>query len=107
MEEIIHDFLERNYYMELSTYSSYFIKDKHSNEKIDLKSLESKLCIIFGYDLDDRNEMLGVFSNWSRKKVSDIHKKINHIKYELYSSGQSDIIPIEEMNAKMKDYEFK
>lgn len=106
MEELIHKFLIDNYFFELSTFSSFYLKEIQSNNKLNFKELKDKLCIIFGYDFDTDNELVDVYTKWSTKEISDIHRKINHIKYQLFSSGKSDVVSVEEMNQLIKEFKL-
>lgn len=96
MEEIIIEYLNENYSIILSTFSSfkYITKTSISTSS---SVLISDTCIIFGTGKRD-DFVEGVINKWSKEKITKISTRINHIKYQYYTKYGRDITSVDEMN---------
>jgi len=106
MKEIIHKFLTDNFYMDLSTFSSYCLKESGNHNSIYLKLIYNKLGKIFGYE-PDSDELIDIVSEWNTQQIAILTRKINHIKYRLYSDTGSDKVELDEMCKLIKEFEFE
>lgn len=99
MEEIILEYLNNNYNVILSTFSSFKYITNNSDSMSGSK-LISDVCIIFGSS--SRDEYIeGIINKWSKDKITNLSTKINNIKYKYYCENGRDITSVDEMNKKI------
>lgn len=101
MEEIILEYLNENYNIILSTFSSFKYITKTSCS-IGSSVLISDVCIIFGSGKKDKF-VEEVINKWSKDTIAKISTKINHIKYQYYTTYGRDITSVDEMNRMIID----
>ena len=101
MEEIIIEYLNENYNVILSTFSSFKYITKTS-DSIGSSVLISDVCIIFGSSKKDEY-IEGVIKKWSKDMITNLSTKINNIKYQYYKTYGRDISCVDEMNRIIND----
>lgn len=81
MEKIIIKHLDSQYMFTLSTIHSYKVIDRHTHEKIFIKTLLIDLQTIFGINSE---ELSDIWDIWCEKKIVELNNRITEIRYELY-----------------------
>ena len=96
MEHIILDYLNKNYRFTLSTYNSYFIRDRVNESNIKLADAIISLKDIFSVD-DDM--LMSLIDKWCDQQIILLNNRIVHIREELYKKGVDIEISVDQMNS--------
>jgi hypothetical protein len=102
MEDIVLKYLNKNYRFTLSTYSSYFLKDRVDDKNVHLKDVLSLLKETFTMD---ETEMMNIFGKWSENQEVLINNRIVEIKERLYAMGVTIELSVDQMNTIIEDEE--
>ena len=101
MEEIVLEYLDKNYNIILSTFSSFKYISKDSTS-IGSSTLIGDVCIVFGSGR--RDEFIeSIINKWSKDMITKLSTKINNIKYQYYTKYGKDITSVDEMNKMILD----
>jgi hypothetical protein len=87
MEELILNYLEKNYTFNLSTLSSYQLKDKVNGNHIYLTELFSNIYLIFGIT---SVEFESIWDKWANEKIIELNNRIVEIQYILYETNGNE-----------------
>ena len=96
MEHIILDYLNKNYRFTLSTYNSYFVRDRVNESNIRLADAIISLKDIFSVD-DDM--LMSLIDKWCDQQIILLNNRIVHIREELYKKGVDIEISVDQMNS--------
>jgi hypothetical protein len=96
VEHIILDYLNKNYRFTLSTYNSYFIRDRVNESNIKLADAIISLKDIFSVD-DDM--LMSLIDKWCDQQIILLNNRIVHIREELYKKGVDIEISVDQMNS--------
>ncbi len=102
MEDIVLKHLNKNYRFTLSTYSSYFLKDRVNNANVHLKNVLALLKETFTMD---ETELMNIFGKWSESQEVLINNRIVEIKERLYAMGVTIELSVDQMNTIIEDEE--
>ncbi len=95
-------YLNKNYRFTLSTYSSYFLKDRVYDKNVYLKDVLSLLKETFTMD---ETELMNIFGKWSESQEILINNRIVEIKERLYAMGVTIELSVDQMNTIIEDEE--
>ena len=96
MKEIVLKYLDYNYKFTLSTYVSYKLRERLSNDDVSLKEVLNQLDIIFSLS---EEELRTVFEIWCDKKSIEINNLIVDMQDKLYQlTGKTIQVSPEQMN---------
>lgn len=104
MEHIILDYLNKNYRFTLSTYNSYFIRDRVNESNIKLADAIISLKDIFSVD-DDM--LMSLIDKWCDQQIILLNNRIVHIREELYKKGVDIEISVDQMNSMLLETDEK
>ena len=104
MEHIILDYLNKNYRFTLSTYNSYFIRDRVNESNIRLADAIISLKDIFSVD-DDM--LMSLIDKWCDQQIILLNNRIVHIREELYKKGVDIEISVDQMNSMLLETDEK
>ncbi len=96
MEELVLEYLNYNYDIILSSFTSYKYISRVS-ENIVSNTLLRDTSLIFGSGVKDE-EIEAIINGWTKYKIGLLSVKINNIKYQYYSKFGIDIKDVNEMN---------
>ncbi len=96
MEELVLEYLNYNYDIILSSFSSYKYTSRVSVD-ISSTTVIRDTCQIFGTGAKDE-EIEAIINGWAKYKIGLLLVKINNIKYQYYSKFGFDIKDVNEMN---------
>jgi hypothetical protein len=96
VEHIILDYLNKNYRFTLSTYNSYFVRDRVNESNIRLADAIISLKDIFSVD-DDM--LMSLIDKWCDQQIILLNNRIVHIREELYKKGVDIEISVDQMNS--------
>jgi hypothetical protein len=100
LEEIILKYQNKNYRFTLSTYSSYFLKDRVDNKNIHLRDVLELLKHSFTMD---ETELMNIFGKWTNQQETLINNRIVEIKERLYAMGVTVELTVDQMNTIIED----
>lgn len=95
-------YLNKNYRFTLSTYSSYFLKDRVDDRNVHLKDVLSLLKETFTMD---ESQLMDIFGKWSENQEILINNRIVEIKERLYAMGVTIELSVDQMNTIIEDEE--
>ena len=104
MEHIILDYLNKNYRFTLSTYNSYFVRDRVNESNIKLADAIISLKDIFSVD-DDM--LMSLIDKWCDQQIILLNNRIVHIREELYKKGVDIEISVDQMNSMLLETDEK
>lgn len=104
MEHIILDYLNKNYRFTLSTYNSYFVRDRVNESNIRLADAIISLKDIFSVD-DDM--LMSLIDKWCDQQIILLNNRIVHIREELYKKGVDIEISVDQMNSMLLETDEK
>lgn len=96
MEHIILNYLNKNYRFTLSTYSSYFVRDRINDSNVKLVELSKDLREIF---LIDDDTLIPLLDKWCEQQITLLNNRVVQIQEELYKKGISVEIVVDQMNS--------
>jgi hypothetical protein len=102
MEDIVLKYLNKNYRFTLSTYSSYFLKDRVNDANVHLKDVLILLKETFTMD---ETQLMDIFGKWSESQEILINNRIVEIKERLYAMGVTIELSVDQMNTIIEDEE--
>lgn len=102
MEDIILKYLNKNYRFTLSTYSSYFLKDRVNDANVHLKDVLALLKETFTMD---ETQLMNIFGKWSESQEILMNNRIVEIKERLYAMGVTIELSVDQMNTIIEDEE--
>ena len=95
-EKIVLKYLNDNYKFTLSTYVSYKLRERLSNDDVSLKEVLNQLDIIFSLS---EEELRTVFEIWCDKKSIEINNLIVDMQDKLYQlTGKTIQVSPEQIN---------
>jgi hypothetical protein len=77
MEELVINYLEKNYVFNLSTLYSFKLKDIHNGNDIYLTEVWSTIETIFNLSV---NEFEIIWDKWADKKITELNNRITDIR---------------------------
>jgi hypothetical protein len=104
VEHIILDYLNKNYRFTLSTYNSYFVRDRVNESNIRLADAIISLKDIFSVD-DDM--LMSLIDKWCDQQIILLNNRIVHIREELYKKGVDIEISVDQMNSMLLETDEK
>jgi hypothetical protein len=96
MEELVLEYLNKNYDIILSSFSSYKYVSRVSVD-ISSNTVLRDTCQIFGSGAKDE-EIETIVNGWTKEKIGLLSVKINNIKYQYYSKFGYDIKTVDQLN---------
>ena len=87
MEDIVINYLDKNYSFNLSTLYSYKLKDKHNGSDVYLTELWSDMEKIFNLSKEDFEK---IWDKWADIKIIELNNRITDIRYKLYELNGTD-----------------
>jgi uncharacterized FlaG/YvyC family protein len=81
MNDIILNYLNKQYKFTLSTYVSYKLHDKIDGVDVSLQEAMKSIITIFGVD---ETLLMGIFDKWADEQATLINNRIADIRYKLY-----------------------
>jgi len=95
-EKIVLKYLNDNYKFTLSTYISYKLRERLSNDDVSLNEVFSQLYTIFSLS---EEELRTVFEIWCDKKSIEINNLVVEIQDKIYQlTGKTIQVTPEQMN---------
>ena len=95
-------YLNKNYRFTLSTYSSYFLKDRVNDANVHLKDVLALLKETFTMD---ETQLMDIFGKWSESQEILMNNRIVEIKERLYAMGVTIELSVDQMNTIIEDEE--
>ena len=96
MNQIVLKYLDDNYKFTLSTYVSYKLRERLSNDDVSLKEVLNQLDIIFSLS---EEELRTVFEIWCDKKSIEINNLVVEMQDKIYQlTGKTIQVSPEQMN---------
>jgi hypothetical protein len=102
LEDIVLKYLNKNYRFTISTYSSYFLKDRVNDANVHLKDVLTLLKETFTMD---ETQLMDIFGKWSESQEILINNRIVEIKERLYAMGVTIELSVDQMNTIIEDEE--
>ena len=96
MNQIVLKYLDDNYKFTLSTYVSYKLRERLSNDDVSLREVLKQLDIIFSLS---EEELRTVFEIWCDKKSIEINNLVVEMQDKIYQlTGKTIQVTPEQMN---------
>ena len=96
MNQIVLKYLDDNYKFTLSTYASYKLRERLSNDDVSLREVLKQLDIIFSLS---EEELRTVFEIWCDKKSIEINNLVVEMQDKIYQlTGKTIQVTPEQMN---------
>jgi hypothetical protein len=100
VKETILKYLNKNYRFTLSTYNSYFIRDRIEECDVKLTDVTKSLKVIFSIDDDT---LMSIIDKWCDQQIILLNNRIVEIREKLYEQGIDIEISVEQMNSMLID----
>lgn len=95
MEELIIEYLDTNFDLEISTLKSYIHVDKNGS-RITNSNFIDEVNSVFGCGKED-GYIVGVIDKWNRDKIMILSNKINNAKYHYFSKHGYDLTTVDDL----------
>ena len=96
MKEIVTKYLNDNYKFTLSTYVSYKLRERLSNDDVSLKEVLTQLDTIFSLTPD---ELRDYFEAWADVKAIEINNLVVDMQDKIYQlTGKTVRVPVDQLN---------
>ena len=96
MKEIVTKYLNDNYKFTLSTYVSYKLRERLSNDDVSLKEVLNQLDTIFSLTPD---ELRDYFESWADVKAIEINNLVVDMQDKIYQlTGKTVRVPVDQLN---------
>jgi len=94
MEDLIFNYLNKNYRFTLDTYENFIVKNKITGEDEKLSSVISSLHTIFN---EEENFIMRIFDRWVDYQNAFLYNRITDIRENLLKNGTEINLTVDEI----------